>query len=69
MSADEIRADVFGYTLVNDWRARRPTALRSPRPKEVPISIGPCVVTADDLDPQTMFVKVKVDEHECSRET
>jgi 2-keto-4-pentenoate hydratase/2-oxohepta-3-ene-1,7-dioic acid hydratase in catechol pathway len=30
----------------------------------VPISIGPCVVTADELDPHAMFVQVKVDERD-----
>ena len=28
----------------------------------MPIAIGPCVVTADELDPQAMFVQVKVDD-------
>lgn len=64
VSADEIRTDVFGYTLVNDWRARAADGAPVASAEGVPISIGPCVVTADDIDPQTMFVKVKVDEHE-----
>lgn len=64
VSADEVRADVFGYTLVNDWRARSADGPPVASAEGVPISVGPCVVTASDLDPQAMFVSVKVDEHE-----
>ena len=64
VSADEVRADVFGYTLVNDWRARSADGSPVASAEGVPISIGPCVVTAVDLDPQAMFVKVKVDERD-----
>ncbi len=64
VSADEVRADVFGYTLVNDWRARSADGAPVGSAEGVPISIGPCVVTADDLDPQAMFVQVKVDDHD-----
>ena len=34
------------------------------RPTACPLAIGPCVVTADELDPQAMFVQVKVDDDE-----
>jgi 2-keto-4-pentenoate hydratase/2-oxohepta-3-ene-1,7-dioic acid hydratase in catechol pathway len=60
-SADEIRDHVFGYTLVNDWKARAADGDPVVTAEGVPLAIGPCVVTADDLDPQTMFVQVRVD--------
>ena len=40
---------------------------RGYRRKGVPIAIGPCVVTADELDPQAMFVQVKVDGEELAK--
>ena len=33
----------------------------------LPLSIGPCVVTADEVDPQTMFLTVKVDGDEVAK--
>jgi hypothetical protein len=60
-SADEIREHVFGYTLVNDWKARKANGDPVVTAEGVPLAIGPCVVTADDVDPQTMFVQVRVD--------
>jgi 2-keto-4-pentenoate hydratase/2-oxohepta-3-ene-1,7-dioic acid hydratase in catechol pathway len=35
-----------------------------PTPAGVPVSIGPVVVTPDELDPQTAFVTVRVDGQE-----
>jgi 2-keto-4-pentenoate hydratase/2-oxohepta-3-ene-1,7-dioic acid hydratase in catechol pathway len=32
-----------------------------PTAEGLPIAIGPCVVTADELDPQSMFLHAKVD--------
>jgi len=64
VDARSVRADVFGYTLVNDWRARSADGSPVASAEGVPISIGPSVVTADELDPQAMFVQVKVDERD-----
>ncbi|HEY7762771.1 MAG TPA: fumarylacetoacetate hydrolase family protein [Actinomycetota bacterium] len=64
VTADEVRADVFGYTLVNDWRARSADGSPVETAEGVPISIGPCIVTADELDPQSVYVRVKVDDGE-----
>ena len=33
----------------------------------VPIAIGPCVVTADEVDPQVMYLQVKVDGEEIAK--
>jgi hypothetical protein len=64
---EEIAGQVFGYTLVNDWRARSTDGAPVERAEGVPLAIGPCVVTADEVDPQTMFVQVKVDGDELAK--
>jgi 2-keto-4-pentenoate hydratase/2-oxohepta-3-ene-1,7-dioic acid hydratase in catechol pathway len=33
----------------------------------LPIAIGPCVVTADEVDPQVMFLQVKIDGDEVAK--
>lgn len=66
-SAGQVRDKVFGYTLVSDWRARSATGDPVETADGVPIAIGPCVVTADEVDPQRMFVQVKIDEQELVR--
>jgi 2-keto-4-pentenoate hydratase/2-oxohepta-3-ene-1,7-dioic acid hydratase in catechol pathway len=58
---------VFGYTLVNDWMARDASGAPVATADGVPIAIGPCVVTADELDPQTMFLQVKIDGNEVAK--
>jgi 2-keto-4-pentenoate hydratase/2-oxohepta-3-ene-1,7-dioic acid hydratase in catechol pathway len=60
LRADELDANVFGYTLVNDWRARDRTGDPMPTAEGLPIAIGPCVITADEVEPQAMFVSVKL---------
>jgi len=64
---EDVAGNVFGYTLVNDWRARSSDGAPVERADGVPLAIGPCVVTADELDPQTMFVQVKVDGEELAK--
>ena len=63
----EIAGDVFGYTLVSDWKARTADGDPVETAEGLPLAIGPCVVTADDLDPQSTFVQVKVDGEELSK--
>lgn len=60
-TAQQVRETVFGYTLVNDWRARSADGAPVPTAEGLPIAIGPCVVTADEIDPQAMFVRVRID--------
>ena len=67
VDADQAGECVFGYTLVNDWRARMANGDPMPTAEGLPIAIGPCVVTADEVDPQTMFVSVKVDGDEVAK--
>ncbi len=64
LAPEEIPSVVFGYTLVADWSARSSSGDPMTTPEGVPISLGPCIVTADELDPQTAFVSVRVDGEE-----
>src|SRR5262245_60111273 len=64
---DEVPDHLFGYTLVNDWRARDASGAPVETSEGLPISIGPCVVTVDELDPQTMFLQVKIDGEEIAK--
>ena len=67
LTPDRVAEHVFGYTLVSDWSARDPSGAPVGRADAVPLSIGPCVVTADELDPQTMFLQVKIDGVEVAK--
>ena len=64
LAPEDIPAVVLGYTLVGDWLARSASGDPMPSPEGVPVSIGPCVVTPDELDPQAAFVTVRVDGEE-----
>ncbi|MGZ4119138.1 MAG: fumarylacetoacetate hydrolase family protein [Actinomycetota bacterium] len=54
--ADAGRA-VFGYTIMNDWsardvqRAEMAMRLGPAKSKDFATSLGPCIVTADEIDP------------------
>ena len=64
LAPEEAPTAIFGYTLVADWLARSTSGDPIPSPDGVPLSIGPCVVTSDEIDPQTTFVTVRVDGEE-----
>jgi fumarylacetoacetase-like protein len=64
LTPEEIPNVVFGYTLVADWLGHGASGDPVATPDGVPLSIGPCVVTADELDPQTAYVTVRVDGEE-----
>ena len=57
----DIRRAIFGYTLVSDWAARDANGDPTPHAHGVPLALGPCIVTPDEIDPQTAFVTVRVD--------
>jgi hypothetical protein len=61
IAPEDTPAAIFGYTLIGDWRARDESGDPTPGADGVPISIGPCIVTPDELDPQTSVVTVRVD--------
>lgn len=52
---------VFGYTLLSDWIARSVTGDPMETAEGVPLSMGPCVATADEVDPQVVHLTVRVD--------
>jgi 2-keto-4-pentenoate hydratase/2-oxohepta-3-ene-1,7-dioic acid hydratase in catechol pathway len=58
---------LFGYTLVSDGQARDASGAPVVHADGVPIAIGPCVVTVDEVDPQVMFVEVRVDGEELAK--
>jgi len=60
-SSREVEDAVFGYTLVSDFAIRDGSGDPTPRPDGLPVAIGPCILTADEIDPQTEFVTVRVD--------
>jgi 2-keto-4-pentenoate hydratase/2-oxohepta-3-ene-1,7-dioic acid hydratase in catechol pathway len=58
---------ILGYTLMNDWSARdiqrKEMAVRlgPAKSKDFATSLGPCIVTADDLDPLSLQLTARVD--------
>jgi len=58
---------VFGYTLVNDWTARDESGDPTPTAAGVPVSLGPCIATPDEVDPQTVYLTVRVNGVECAK--
>lgn len=64
---EEMGNHVFGYTLVSDWRARDESGAPVSSADALPIAIGPVVVTVDDLDPQTMFLQLRIDGDEVDK--
>jgi 2-keto-4-pentenoate hydratase/2-oxohepta-3-ene-1,7-dioic acid hydratase in catechol pathway len=67
IAPEEVPSVVFGYTLVGDWLARSSSGDPIPSPEGVPVSIGPCIATPDELDPQSAFVTVRVDGEEWAK--
>jgi fumarylacetoacetase-like protein len=67
IAADEVDGHIFGYTLVNDWTARTADGDPVPTAEGVYMAIGPCIVTAEELDPQSMFLSVKIDGEEIAK--
>lgn len=64
LTPEDVPDAVLGYTLVADWLARDASGDPIPSPSGIAVAIGPCVVTADELDPQAAFVTVRVDGEE-----
>jgi hypothetical protein len=67
VDTDDVQDHVFGYTLVSDWVAKDASGDPLGTSEGVPLAIGPCVVTTDDLDPQTMFLQAKVEGEEMAK--
>jgi 2-keto-4-pentenoate hydratase/2-oxohepta-3-ene-1,7-dioic acid hydratase in catechol pathway len=64
--ADALDA-IFGYTLMNDWTAREverdelATGMGPAKSRDFATSLGPCVVTADEVDPSSLHMTARVD--------
>jgi len=77
VTASEARAYIFGYTVFNDWSARdeqmramqaSAVNLGPARGKDFNNGVGPCIVTADEIDdPYALFMRVRVNGQEVSR--
>jgi hypothetical protein len=61
LTREEAAEAVFGYTLVAEFAVRNASGDPTPRPEGLPVALGPCVVTPDEVDPQTMALTVRVD--------
>ena len=60
LSREDVPAWVFGYTLVGDFLIHPGSGTPGATAEGSPVALGPCVVTPDELDPQTAFVTVRV---------
>jgi 2-keto-4-pentenoate hydratase/2-oxohepta-3-ene-1,7-dioic acid hydratase in catechol pathway len=66
VSEEDAAKLIFGYTLMNDWSARdiqrKEMAVRlgPAKGKDFATSLGPCIVTADELDPSTLRLAARV---------
>ncbi|MDP7740714.1 MAG: fumarylacetoacetate hydrolase family protein [Lentisphaeria bacterium] len=64
--ADDADSHIFGYTALNDWSARdiqrREMACRlgPAKGKDFATSIGPCIVTADEVDPYDLQMIARI---------
>jgi hypothetical protein len=67
VETDAVAERIFGYTLVSDWVAKDASGDPVGTSEGVPIAIGPCVVTVDECDPQSMFLQAKVDGGELAK--
>jgi 2-keto-4-pentenoate hydratase/2-oxohepta-3-ene-1,7-dioic acid hydratase in catechol pathway len=62
LSPAEAEEAIFGYTLVNGWWAAGPRAGASERERVLfATSMGPCVVTADEVDLRRSHLVARVD--------
>lgn len=58
LGAEDAGRFVFGYTVMNDWsardvqRAEMAMRLGPAKSKDFATSLGPCIVTADEIDPR-----------------
>jgi hypothetical protein len=67
LAREDVPSVVFGYTLVGDFLAHAGTGDPAPTTDGSPLALGPCVVTPDEIDPQTTYVKVRVDGREWAK--
>ena len=67
LDVDTAAGLIFGYTLMNDWSARdiqrkeMSVRLGPAKGKDFATSLGPCIVTSDELDPSRLRLTARVD--------
>ena len=67
LDADAAAGTIFGYTLMNDWSARdiqrKEMAVRlgPAKAKDFATSLGPSIVTPDEIDPRAIRLAARVD--------
>lgn len=67
VAEEEAPAFVFGYTVMNDWSARdiqrkeMAARLGPAKSKDFATSLGPVIVTADEIDPSNVPLLVRID--------
>lgn len=67
LTREDVPSVVFGYTLIGDFLAHAGTGDPAPTTDGSPLALGPCVVTPDEIDPQTTYVTVRVDGREWAK--
>ena len=67
VASGDVGGHVFGYTLVSDWVAKDDSGDPLGSSEGIPLAIGPCVVTADELDPGTMMLEASLDGEELAK--
>ncbi len=67
LAREDVPSVVLGYTLVGDFLAHAGTGDPAPSTEGSPIALGPCVVTPDEIDPQSTYVTVRVDGQEWAK--
>jgi 2-keto-4-pentenoate hydratase/2-oxohepta-3-ene-1,7-dioic acid hydratase in catechol pathway len=60
----DVPTAVLGYTLANDWAVRDVSGDPTEHPSGVALALGPWIITPDEVDPQTVFITVRVDGEE-----
>ena len=60
LELEEAAAAIFGYALVNDFVVRDESGRESAR-QSIPVALGPCIATLDEVDPPSVTVVARVD--------
>jgi len=71
LSRSRAAASIFGYTLMGDWTAwgARPASGEARTPLDFATSLGPCLVTADELDPSSIRLVARIGDEMWSEGT
>ena len=67
LGREDVPSVILGYTLVGDLLIHPGSGDPGVRTEGSPLALGPCVVTPDELDPQTAYVTVRVDGREWAK--